>query len=96
MAQAASIKRTMGPIEWVLLIVLATVWGGSFFFGEVALVEMRPFTVVFGRVGMAAAVLLVLVNVSGHRLPADGRTWGAFFVMGAINNLIPFSLIFWG
>ncbi len=96
MAPAATFNRTMGPMEWVLLIVLAAVWGGSFFFGEVALVEMRPFTVVLARVGMAAAVLVVLVHLSGHRLPADGRTWGAFFVMGAINNLIPFSLIFWG
>ena len=29
-------------------------------------------------------------------MPRDGRVWLAFFAMGALNNLIPFSLIFWG
>jgi drug/metabolite transporter (DMT)-like permease len=29
-------------------------------------------------------------------MPADRGLWGAFFVMGLLNNVIPFSLIFWG
>jgi len=27
----------MGSLEWILLIILSILWGGSFFFGEVAL-----------------------------------------------------------
>jgi hypothetical protein len=33
--------QTMGPREWLLLVTLSVLWGGSFFFAEVALVE-RP------------------------------------------------------
>ena len=86
----------MGRLEWALLFGLAILWGGSFFFAEVALAELRPFTVVLGRVGFAAVALVALVYLTGRRLPLDGRMWGAFFVMGGLNNLIPFSLTVWG
>ncbi len=88
--------KDMGSREWVLLIVLSVLWGGSFFFTEVALVELPPFTVVFGRVGFAAMALLMLMRAFGHRIPLDWRLWRAFLVMGVLNNLIPFGLIVWG
>lgn len=96
MSDRTEINRTMGAMEWALLIVLSVLWGGSFFFAEVALVELRPFTVVLCRVGFAALVLVAVVYATGQRLPRRGGLWGAFFVMGALNNLIPFTLIVWG
>ncbi len=96
MSDRTEINRTMGAMEWALLIVLSVLWGGSFFFAEVALVELRPFTVVLCRVGFAALVLVAVVYATGQRLPRRGDLWGAFFVMGALNNLIPFTLIVWG
>jgi drug/metabolite transporter (DMT)-like permease len=81
---------------WLLLITLSVLWGGSFFFSEVALAELGPLTVVLGRVGFAALALIGLVYLTGHRLPSGWGLWGAFLVMGALNNLIPFSLIVWG
>ena len=96
MSDRTEINRTMGAMEWALLIVLSVLWGGSFFFAEVALVELRPFTVVLCRVGFAALVLIAVVYATGQRLPRRGGLWGAFFVMGALNNLIPFTLIVWG
>jgi drug/metabolite transporter (DMT)-like permease len=90
------IAPTMGPLEWMLLIMLSVLWGGTFFFAEVALEEIRPLTLVLARVGLAAAALILMVHATGHRLPHDASAWGAFFVMGALNNLVPFSLIFWG
>jgi drug/metabolite transporter (DMT)-like permease len=51
---------------------------------------------VFARVAIGALALLVLVHAAGLRLPRELRLWRAFFVMGALNNLIPFSLIVWG
>jgi drug/metabolite transporter (DMT)-like permease len=89
-------KKTMGLTEWVLLIFLSLLWGGSFFFGMVALGELRPFTIVLGRVGIAAAALNLVVVATGQRMPSSIKLWGAFLIMGALNNLIPFSLIFWG
>ena len=96
MAAPIPTTKAKGPLEWVLLIVLSVLWGGSFFFTEVALVELPPFTVVFGRVGFAAMALLMLMRAFGHRIPLDWRLLRAFLVMGVLNNLIPFGLIVWG
>jgi drug/metabolite transporter (DMT)-like permease len=85
----------MGPIEWVLLLVLSVLWGGSFFFVKLAVAELPPSTIVVGRVGLAALALNLLVRAAGHRMPGDRGSWVAFFAMGTLNNLIPFSLIVW-
>jgi drug/metabolite transporter (DMT)-like permease len=90
-----AVKQVMGPIEWALLL-LALLWGGSFFFSKIAVGELPPLTVVLCRVMLAALALNVVMLLSGWRMPADPRLWGAFFVMGMLNNIIPFSLIFWG
>ena len=92
----ATITTPMGPREWALLITLSLLWGGSFFFAEVALEALPPLSVVFARVAIGALALLALVRAAGLRLPRQPRLWLAFFVMGALNNLIPFSLIVWG
>lgn len=87
---------TMNRTEWLLLIVLSVLWGSTFFFAEIALTAMTPFALVMFRVGLAAAALLVVVHAGGQRMPATPGPWIAFFVMGGLNNLLPFSLIFWG
>lgn len=86
----------MGGRDWVLLVTLSLIWGGAFLFNEVALVDLGPLTVVLGRVGFGAVALLIWLYGSGGRLPADARVWGAFLVMGVLNNVIPFCLIVWG
>ncbi|MEM7025663.1 MAG: DMT family transporter [Pseudomonadota bacterium] len=90
------INRPMRPTEWFLLIMLSVLWGCTFFFAEVALEEVQPLTLVLGRVGFAALALIILVYASGLRMPVGWVAWTPFLVMGALNNLIPFSLIFWG
>ena len=48
---------------WIWLFSLAALWGGSFFFAKVAVGELPPLTVVFGRVAFAALALnLVLAS----------------------------------
>jgi drug/metabolite transporter (DMT)-like permease len=96
MQLSESIDRVMNPVEWSLLLVLSVLWGGSFFFSKVALAELPPLTLVLGRVSLAAIALNVIVFVAGYRMPRSLKTWGSFMVLGTLNNLIPFSLIFWG
>ncbi len=86
----------MSAAQWAMLLTLSLLWGGSFFFGKVALAELPPFTVVFARVSVAAGALLLIVRAQGLRMPGRLAEWGPYFAMGALNNLIPFSLIFWG
>lgn len=91
-----TINRVMGPKEWGLIIILSALWGGSFFFVGVAVKEVPPFTIVLGRVALAAVVLLAIVHLKGEKMPASPGLWSSFIIMGALNNLIPFSFIVWG
>jgi drug/metabolite transporter (DMT)-like permease len=79
-----------------MLLLLAVVWGGSFFFGEVALKEVPPLTITLHRVIWALPFLALVVFFKGILIPRSLKIWGAYLVMGALNNAIPFSLIFWG
>ena len=87
---------TMKPNEWGLLIILSVFWGGSFFFVEIALRAFQPFTLVFMRISIAALILVGVVYLSGKRLPRSFNTWLRYFLVGLLNNAIPFSLIVWG
>lgn len=80
----------------VLLLSLAAVWGGLFFFAEIALREVPPLTITLHRVFWAVPILALVVGLKGISIPRSLRVWGAYLVMGALNNAIPFSLIFWG
>ncbi len=86
----------MGREAWILLIALSVLWGGSFFFAAYAVREVPPLTLVLARVSLAAIALIGFACLTGLRLPSDLKTWRSFFIMGLLNNCIPFSLIFWG
>ncbi|WP_426609084.1 DMT family transporter [Bradyrhizobium sp. McL0616] len=79
--------------DWSLLAVLSILWGGSFFFNGAALRELPPFTLVFLRVALGAAILLPLLRMHGISLPKSATGWKPFVVIGLLNNVIPFSLI---
>ena len=89
-------NKVMGFKEWGLIGFLALIWGASFFFVKIAVATMTPLTVVACRVGLAAFLLMVFALVTGRQLPRSIRTWAALFALGALNNVIPFSLITWG
>ncbi|WP_299936862.1 DMT family transporter [uncultured Pelagimonas sp.] len=79
-----------------MLLVLAAMWGGSFFLGELALREVPPLTITLHRVMWALPFLASIAVYNKTPLPRSPRIWGAYLVMGALNNALPFSLIFWG
>ena len=79
-----------------MLLGLALVFGSAFFFGDLGLKSFGPLSVAAGRVGSAAIILTAAALLRGRRFPAGLKTWAALVIMGAINNAIPFSLIFWG
>ena len=81
---------------WISLLSLSVLWGGSFFFAKVATDELQPLTVVFGRVAIAALALNIVLIASHQSLFKRATPWRAYFTMGLLNNIVPFSLIFWG
>lgn len=86
----------MSGRDWAMLTALSVIWGGSFFFTGIAVKELPPFTIVAARVGLAALALLLGLRIAGISMPRAPRVWLAFFGMGLMNNMIPFSLIVWG
>lgn len=81
----------MKLIDWILLWTLSLLWGGSFLFNELALAGLPPVSIVWGRVALAALLLVAAVRVSGQGMPPR-RVWGTLAVMGVLNNLVPFTL----
>ncbi|NNK65873.1 MAG: DMT family transporter [Rhodobacteraceae bacterium] len=88
-------QKTLSPRAWAELLLLSTIWGASFLSIRIALDEIPVLTLVAHRVGWAAMVLWVVVIAMPIPLPRDPRVWAAFFVMGCLNNIIPFSLMAW-
>jgi drug/metabolite transporter (DMT)-like permease len=82
--------------EWAMLLALSLLWGGSFFFIGIAVKELPTFTIVLIRLGLAAMILVIVTTLMGQALPRSRVVWLAFFGMGFLNNVIPFSLIAWG
>lgn len=95
-APTPAIRQTMSARDWAQLVLLSVLWGGSFFFAKVAVTEIPPMTLVLGRVAIAALLLALVLRLRGVALPKEARVWGAFLVMGLLNNALPFTLIFWG
>lgn len=92
----STIKTIMGPFEWAMLITLSLVWGGAYFFVGVIIDELPPMTIVFFRVLIAALALHVFFGLTGRRMPWTKAAMLAFFGLGLLNNVIPFTLIVWG
>lgn len=84
---------TMSRSQWALLLMLAVLWGGSFFFNGIAVKELPALTLVLVRVVLAALTLAPLVWWMGLRLPSTLQQWWPFIGMAVLNNVVPFLLI---
>ena len=94
-----NVSRSTGPmslVAWIQLLTLGIIWGASFFFARVAVVEIPPLTLVLFRVGIAAIALHIYLAVSGISFLPALRKSRAFLILATVNNVIPFSLIFLG
>jgi drug/metabolite transporter (DMT)-like permease len=81
----------MSLIDWALLLILSILWGGSFFFVQLAVGHLPALTIVFLRVAIAASVLALVLRITGTRFPQGWAVWRALAVMGLINNALPFT-----
>lgn len=86
----------MTPTSWAMLILLAALWGGSFFFTKVAVAEIPPLTLILYRVAIAALALHVVLRVRGIAFPSKISALAPYLVMGLLNNAVPFTLLTWG
>ncbi|GAC1543323.1 MAG: DMT family transporter [Ramlibacter sp.] len=83
---------TRGAHAWLAdFVLLAAIWGASFLFMRLAVVEFGVLPTAFLRVAIAAAFLLPMVLWKGQG--AALRThWRAIGVVGLLNSALPFAL----
>ncbi len=89
-------QKILSARAWAELLLLSAIWGVSFLSIRIALDEIGFVTSVAHRVGWAALLLWLVIALRGIAVPRDPKVWGAFLVMGCLNNVIPFSLMAWG
>jgi drug/metabolite transporter (DMT)-like permease len=86
----------MSPMDWLWIVVLSVMWGGSFIFIELALESYPPLTLVTLRLAIASAALIGALSVARRLPPFTLPMWRMFVVMGLFNNVLPFTLFAWG
>jgi drug/metabolite transporter (DMT)-like permease len=79
----------------LLLLVLGALWGSSYLFIKVAVAEVPPLTMVAGRLAVGALILWALLLISGRSMPRGRTVWGRYAVVGVLNGVVPYSLVFW-
>ena len=90
------INQSMTTKDWAMLLLLSLLCGASFFLISLAVAELPPLTIVLLRVGIAAITLWAILLIGDYEIPKSLKLWHTFFIMGLLNNVIPFSLIVWG
>jgi len=87
------IQKHISARAWLELWLLGLIWGGVFLAAAIALEEIPPFTLVAIRISLAALVLWAIALLRGSPIPRSPKTWAALFIMGILNNAIPFTLL---
>lgn len=90
---SATRQDTMTTRQLGILGLLGFMWGMSFLFIEIAVSALAPIWVVATRTATGGVVLYAIVRLRGRRLPRDVTTWRHLFVLGMVNNAIPWTAI---
>src|SRR3954469_21520306 len=86
----------MNQRAWVLMSLLAALWGASYLFIKVSLEDgLDPFFIVFARLALGALVLLAITARAG--LLGHGRgLLGPILFLAVVQVALPFVLITYG
>ena len=77
---------------WILLLVLASVWGASYLFIKIGLEDLSPALVVFLRTALAGIILLPIALSRGALAGVRGLA-GPLVLLAAVQVAGPFLLI---
>jgi drug/metabolite transporter (DMT)-like permease len=76
------------------IVVLGFIWGWSFLFIKVGVEGMTPTTVAAARCGLGMVTMLVLLRLTGLRLPPRSM-WRHLSFMALVHSALPFTLLAW-
>jgi drug/metabolite transporter (DMT)-like permease len=90
------IRTVMNGRDWLILGVLAIIWGGAFLFIGVAVRHVSPLTYVWLRLTIAALAMWAYLAFKGQKLGLPASAWGSILLLSLLNNALPFTLFGWG
>ena len=85
--------REANTFDFSLLILLAIIWGSSFFNIKLATYSYEPITLALVRVIFASIPLLILCKIKDIYIEAFTKNWKPYALIGLCNIAIPFVLI---
>ena len=89
------IRAQMNGSDWLLLLVLAVIWGAAFFFIGVAVRHVPPLTYVWLRLTIGAAALWSYMVLRREPVALPRQAWGSILLLAILNNALPFALFGW-
>ena len=85
--------REANTFDFLLLVLLAIIWGSSFFNIKIATYSYEPITLALVRVIFASIPLLLLCKIKKIYIEAFSNNWNWYALIGLCNIAIPFVLI---
>ncbi len=87
-------------MHYILLLLIALIWGSQYIFNTLALEELTPFGLMVGRLFFGFITLSTLIFIipkerHGHFILTP-KLLGLFLLIGAVEAAIPFFLIGYG
>lgn len=83
--------------NWISIMALGLIWGGTFMVVSIALRGYGPVTVACARTTLGAMALLLLVAVLRRPFPSvTGPLMGFVIAIGILTSALPFMLLSWG
>ncbi|OUX53182.1 MAG: EamA family transporter [Pelagibacteraceae bacterium TMED287] len=85
--------REAKTTDILLLLILAIIWGSSFFNIKIASYSYGPITLALVRVIFASLPLIILCKFKKIKIQAFSKNWKIYALIGLTNIAIPFTLI---
>jgi len=86
----------MNNNAWLQLVGLSVVWGASYFFIELMLVDLEPFTAMWIRFAVGLVGLIAICIATGQSMSPIGSQAVDYAITGLLISAAPFALIAWG
>ena len=88
-------KQRRKITHWALLLLLVTIWGGSFVAIKIAITDIGPAWLAATRLFIATLLMILFARARGIRRPTGAHEWHIALVLGIIGTTLPFALIGW-
>lgn len=82
--------------EWFLFILLGLIWGSSFMWIRIGVIDVGPLTLVAFRLLFGLICLLTAMAYYKEPIPVRPSSWVKYLIMATASIVIPFLAISWG